>query len=77
MDNEELHLKNTLKMISDYLRTTSSSIKQITLLEFQQHIWWKIDSLWHASRREQDRTLTAIRIKTYKGKVIDDLERWY
>jgi len=74
---DELHFKNVLVAISEHLKSNKKSIRDITLLEFQQRVWSKIWNLWNTSERKQTRTLAQIQIKTYKWKVIDDLERWY
>lgn len=74
---EELHLKNSLIILSVFLSSTNKSIRDISLIEYQQRLWSQIDCLWDVGVRQQDRAIQQITIKTYRGKPIDDLERWY
>lgn len=58
------HYKNALITISDYLKETSTPIRQVTLLEYQQRIGSQIDCLWEQSKRSQDRMIAHIQIGT-------------
>ena len=76
-NHEQLKYRHCIEVMQDYLLTQDISTKQILLIDFQHYIGERIMYLDDSTPYEENTILTQIKPKLYKGKLIDDLERWY
>lgn len=76
---QQLHYKNTLLVIGDYLAATGLSIRQIQLINFQQRVWSNIDpaTISWTKKVEQDTIVQQTKPKTYWGKLTRAQEMGY
>ena len=60
----ELRIKHSIEILSDFLLTTKKSIRTVTLLEYQQYLWSRINKLNEKTKRQQDEELDrAIQVR--------------
>lgn len=76
-DHEQVKYRHCIEVIQEYLLTKDLHIKQIQLIDFQHYVGANIMYLDDSNPCKENTILTQIKPKTYKGKLIDDLERWY
>lgn len=73
---EQVYYKTCIQVIAQFILQQNKSIKQITLVEFQQRVWSNIDNLSGASKREQDRALDKVKPKMYNGNLTESQASW-
>lgn len=71
----QLKYRHCIEVMQEYLLTKELSIKEIKLIEFQHYVWWKISYLDDSTPTKENDNLVHAKPRTYKGKLIDDLER--
>lgn len=57
---QELRKRHAIEELTDFLSTQNKSIRELTILEYQQRVAEGINTLWDKTRYEQDRTLVQI-----------------
>lgn len=57
---QELKIKNSIEILSDFLSTTNRNIKQIQLIEYQQFLWTQITKLNDTTKKQQDANISEI-----------------
>ena len=76
-DYDQVKYRHCIEVLQEYLLTKDLHIKHIQLIDFQQYVWEKIMYLDDSTPFKENNNLVHALPKTYKGKLIDDLERWY
>lgn len=76
-DHQQMKYRHCIEVLQEYLLTKDLHIKHIQLIDFQQYVWEKIMYLDDSTPYKENTILTQIKPKMHKGKLIDDLERWY
>ena len=76
-DYEQVKYRHCIEVIQEYLLTKDLHIKHIQLIDFQHYVGAKIMYLDDSTPYKENNNLIHALPKTYKGKLIDDLERWY
>lgn len=76
-DYNQVKYRHCIEVIQEYLLTKDLHIKQIQLIDFQHYVGTNIMYLDESNPTKENTNLKQIEPKTYNGKLIDDLERWY
>jgi hypothetical protein len=76
-DHEQVKYRHCIEVIQEYLLTKDLHIKHIQLIDFQHYVGTNIMYLDDSNPYKENTNLTQIKPKMHKGKLIDDLERWY
>jgi len=76
-DYDQVKYRHCIEVIQEYLLTKDLHIKHIQLIDFQHYVGSNIMYLDDSTPHEENTNLKQIKPKTYNGKLIDDLERWY
>ena len=76
-DYNQVKYRHCLEVIQEYLLTKDLHIKQIQLIDFQHYVGENIMYLDDSTPSKENTNLTHALPRTYNGKLIDDLERWY
>ncbi len=74
---DQVKYRHCIEVIQEYLLTKDLHIKHIQLIDFQHYVGSNIMYLDDSTPHEENTNLKQIKPKTYNGKLIDDLERWY
>ena len=74
-DYDQVKYRHCIEVLQEYLLTKDLHIKHIQLIDFQHYVGEKIMYLDDSNPYKENKILTQIKPKTYKGKLIDDLER--
>lgn len=76
-DYNQVKYRHCIEVIQEYLLTKDLHIKQIQLIDFQHYVGGNIMYLDDSTPSKENTNLVHALPKTYNGKLIDDLERWY